>query len=146
RRTSPCLLLFAPAPIGQPGPTIPVVTAFLGADPTPIPLPPRTWVSGASSVATSRPVSTGNKRFSKDDWEWDRGAIGPPRMVKVTKGSLMHYALVSLSTNWDWVVVYEQYYLDTLRPGLKALLGEYVGAYSGLGKGSVLSPAQGQGK
>ncbi|KAF8453534.1 hypothetical protein BGX38DRAFT_1177529, partial [Terfezia claveryi] len=89
------------------------------------PPPPRSWVSGASSVATSRPVSTGGKRFSRDDGDWDRGAIRLPGMVKVTKGSLMHYALVSLARNWDWVVVYEQHYLATLRPGLKALLGAY---------------------
>ncbi|KAF8423600.1 hypothetical protein EV426DRAFT_700225 [Tirmania nivea] len=139
------------APIGQPRTHHPSVAALLGADPTPIPFrprsrvigsralprttagppPPRSWVSVASSVATSRPLIAGGKCPSGDNEERDRDAIRLPGMIKVSERSLMHYALLTLTKNWDWVVIYEQYYLCTLRPGLKALLGAYAGAYSG---------------
>ena len=90
---------------------------------------------------------TGGKRRSGDYGGRDRDVIRLPGMMKAPEGSLMHYVFITLARNWDWVVVYEQYYLGTLRPGLKALLGAYVGVSSGgmgLGKEGlrVLYPPQ----
>ncbi|KZF21728.1 hypothetical protein L228DRAFT_158667 [Xylona heveae TC161] len=43
--------------------------------------------------------------------------------------SLIHQCLRALATNWEWHVVYDQYYLATLPAGLKSALLSYIGVY-----------------
>ena len=155
---------------GQPRSHHPSVATFLGADPNPIPLrprsriplgvratprgafagppPPSSWVRAVTAAAqtpgtlvTTHPIQDEDQAGARLDVDVYR----LPGMTRVGERSLIHYALIALARNWEWVVVYERYYLRYLRPGLKALLGAYVGAYGGgLGKDSlnVLYPLQ----
>ena len=154
---------------GQPRSHHPSVATFLGADPTPIPLrprsriplgvratpprgafagppPPRSWARAVTTAAgaaiTAYPTLDEYQAETRPNLDVRR----LPELMRVGERSLMHYALLALARNWEWVVVYERYYLRCLRPGLKALLGAYVGAYGGgMGKDSlnVLYPLQG---
>ncbi|KAF8476920.1 hypothetical protein BDZ91DRAFT_708358 [Kalaharituber pfeilii] len=134
----------------------PSLNAILGIDSTPLPLrprsrvigsrvlprttagppPPRSWLclersdnQTASASRTIYPVRTdaGARRGPQSVYRL-------PDMIHVDPRSLMHYALVALARNWEWNLVYDQYYLPTLRPTLKSLLVVYIGFYSEPGK------------
>lgn len=53
-----------------------------------------------------------------------------PDLPQIAHHRLAHAALVAVARNWHFHTVYDQHYLYTLRPGLKALLLSYIATHN----------------
>ncbi|KAL7274469.1 hypothetical protein RUND412_002632 [Rhizina undulata] len=110
------------------------------AAPPPPPLPRvrvgqsrRSWVAGPPPPASwlrKEPEQQGLEDGIRTEHRGPEDLYSLPGMTPIDDKALSHYALMSLAKKWPFHIVYDQYYLPELRPGLKSLLLAYVSIYS----------------